>query len=336
MRSRTRFALGAGLALLAYAALARRGRWPGFKRRVVLITGGSRGLGLALAREFAARGAYLALLARDGGELAAARQDLERRGARVVAIPCDVTDPVQVESAVRKVEDELGPVDVLVNNAGTIQVGPLDSVTLEDFEESLKVHFWAPLYATLAVLPGMRRMGDGRIVNITSVGGKIAVPHLLPYASGKFALVGLSEGLRAELAREDIAVTTVVPGMMRTGSPVNAKFKGQHRLEYAWFTTFDSLPLLSMSAPRAARIIAEAARKGEPEVVLTLLAKAAVRLHGLAPSLTQRLAAVAHRLLPGPGGIGREARRGRDSESALTRSPLTALTRMAAARNNEL
>ena len=85
-------------------------------------------------------------------------------------------------------------------------------MTVEDFEAAMRVHFWGPLYATLAALPHLRRQETARIVNISSIGGRIAVPHLAPYSASKFALAGLSDGLRAELAREKIYVTTVLPG----------------------------------------------------------------------------------------------------------------------------
>lgn len=99
----------------------------------------------------------------------------------------------------------------------------------------------------------MRARRRGRIVNITSIGGKVGMPHLLPYTCAKFATVGLSEGLRAELGREGIRVTTIVPGLMRTGSHLKAMFRGQHEQEFTWFSLGASLPLVSMGAERAAR-----------------------------------------------------------------------------------
>src|SRR5437879_7816866 len=122
-------------------------------------------------------------------------------------------------------------------------MGPIESMNTEYFEEAMLTHFWGPLYSILAVLPEMKAQRRGRIVNISSIGGKISVPHMVPYSASKFALAGLSEGLRAELARHNIVVTTVFPGLMRTGSPVNAMFKGQRPQEYAWFAISDSLPL---------------------------------------------------------------------------------------------
>src|SRR4051812_27567126 len=164
--------------------------------KVALVTGGSRGLGLAIARVLKRRGCDVAVCARDPRELMRVVDELG-----VLAIPCDVSVPSQVEEAIRVVGDHLGPIDILINNAGVIQVGPIETMTLEDFQESLAINFYGALHTTLAVLPQMRARHRGRIVNVTSIGGKVAVPHLIPYDCAKFALVGLSEGLRAELAR---------------------------------------------------------------------------------------------------------------------------------------
>lgn len=322
--------------LLAARAFARRRGGYDFRGKSVLITGGSRGLGLVLARELAREGAHLAICARDPAELERARADLERQGTRVVAVPCDVTDRQQVKELVDVVGGHFGGIDVLVNNAGVIQVGPVELMTLEDYEEAMKVHFWGPLYTTLAVLPDMRRRGEGRIVNVTSIGGKIGVPHLVPYSASKFALVGLSEGLRAELSKDGIVVTTVCPGLMRTGSPRNADFKGRHRAEYTWFAISDSLPVSSMQAERAARQITAAARRGDAEVILSTQAVMAIKFHALFPEFSADIRSLVARLLPAPGGIGKRRAKGKDSQSGLAPSLLTALSERAAERNNEV
>src|SRR5437762_13621189 len=239
------------------------GRW--LKRfdlqgRTVLITGGTRGLGLELARQAGRAGARVAICGRDADTLARARESLSQRDAAVLAATCDVTDRNQVAELIRSVQAGMGHIDVLINNAGMVEVGPVGAMTTADFERDMATNFWGPLNAILAVLPHMRARGEGRIVNIASIGGKLSVPHLLPYSSSKFALVGLSEGLRAELRASGIIVTTVCPGLMRTGSPRNANFKGRHEAEYAWFKISDSLPLTSINARRAARQIIDAAR----------------------------------------------------------------------------
>ena len=327
-------AVGAGI-WTAWTALRSRRRY-NLEDKVVLITGGTRGLGLALAREFAREGARIVICGRDRDTLERAQRDLAARRDRTLAIPCDVTDQQQVSHLVRTVHQRWRRIDVVVNNAGTITVGPMEVMTQADYDEAMNLHFWAPLYTILAALPGMRERREGRIVNIASVGGKISVPHLLPYSASKFALVGLSEGLHAELARDGIYVTTVCPGLMRTGSPQNAQFKGQHRNEYAWFSISDSLPFLSMDARRAARQIVTACKQGRAEVILSLPAQLAVTFHALFPGLTASILAAVNQLLPAPGGIGSARATGKESASMLSPSVLTTLGERAAQNFNQV
>ena len=329
-------AVAAAGALLATRAAVRARRTYDLRGKTVLITGGSRGLGLVLGRELAREGARLVICARDAAELERARVDLADRGAEVLSVPCDVTDRAQVEELVRAAQERFGRIDVLINNAGIIQVGPMEEMTLEDYEEAMRTHFWAPLYTTLAVLPGMRERREGRIINISSIGGKISIPHLPAYSGSKFALVGFSEGIRAEAAKDGIAVTTVCPGLMRTGSPRNAFFKGRHREEYAWFSVSDSLPVMTTGARRAARQIIDAFTHGDGELVMPALAALQVRLHGLFPELTADVLGLVNRALPKPGGIGVERRQGSESESDVSESWVTELSRRAAVENNEV
>jgi NAD(P)-dependent dehydrogenase (short-subunit alcohol dehydrogenase family) len=331
---------GAALAgtTLALARALRRRPPIQFRDRVAVITGGSRGLGLLMARELAAEGARIAILARDPAELDLARRELAAIGGlRVLALPCDVGNEDEVRWAIDATAERFGRVDILINNAGIIQVGPLEHMTVEDFEEAMRVHFWGPLYATLAALPHLRRRENGRIVNISSIGGRIAVPHLVPYSASKFALVGLSDGLRTELAKEGIYVTTVCPGLMRTGSHVNARFKGKRDEEFAWFAVSDSSPLTSMAGKRAARRILEACRYGEPALTLTVQAKAAAIANTVAPNVVARFLELVTRFLPGPAGEdGEEGRPGWQSSSRWAPSMLTRLSDEAAVENNEL
>ena len=326
----------AGAALLAGCAL-RRGKTIDFAGRSVVITGGSRGLGLVMARQFAAEGARLTLLARNAAELERAKSDLQQGGAEVEVIQCDVRDQSAVQSAIQQTVERYGRVDILINNAGVIQAGPVEHMQLADFEDAMAVHLWGPLYAMLAVVPHMRRQGSGRIVNISSIGGRVAVPHLAPYSTSKFALVGLSDAMRGELAKDNIQVTTVCPGLMRTGSPINALFKGQHAAEFAWFSIIDANPLASISAERAAAQILDACRHGEPELTISTQARVLTLLNAVAPGITGSLLALGTRLLPGPTDKGGDQlKSGRESQSSLAPSILTRLSDQAAAENNEL
>ena len=316
---------------------ARASRAIQFRDKVVVITGGSRGLGLLLARRFGDEGAKLVICSRNDEELRRAQTELHNRGVDVKAVHCDVRLKVAVEDLIRNAVETYGGIDVLVNNAGVIQVGPMEEMTEQDYDEAMDTHFWAPLHAMRAALPVMRGRGGGRIVNVSSIGGKVGVPHLAPYCASKFALAGLSQAATTELRRHNIYVTTVYPNLIRTGSPRNALFKGQHRREYTWFTLGDSLPGLSQSADRAARRIVTACRYGEPELITGLPAAIGARFHNTMPWLSLELAALIDRaVLPEPGGIGPSRARGHQSETPVTQSKLTALTRDAERRNNEV
>ncbi|RNI32045.1 SDR family oxidoreductase [Rufibacter immobilis] len=328
---------GAGLgALLAYRSLVRQKREFSFKDRTVLITGGSRGLGLVLARMLAEQGAKLAICSRTKHQLDAARAELSAGGATVLAFNCDVSDRAQVQAMIKEIKDELGPVEVLINNAGVISAGPLEEMQVEDFREAMDIHYWASLYTMLEVIPEMKARGEGRIVNIASIGGKVSVPHLVPYSGSKFALVGMSEGFRAELLKDNVLVTTINPGLMRTGSARNAFLKGQNEKEYTAFALLDANPMISLAADDAARKILDACRFGEAEVTLGLNAKLASIFHGLFPGTVTDILGLVNHFLPGPGGIGKERVRGYESETNLTRSVLNAPNQKAAQENNEL
>src|SRR5881398_1453569 len=303
--------------------------------KVVVITGGSRGLGLVLARYVCARGGNVALIARDPEELARAKTDLAPRGGKVLTIECDLLDTGKIQSAVRQIIDRFGKIDILINNAGIIEVGPLEHMMPEDFERAMRLHFWAPFELISQIVPEMRIWGGGRIVNISSIGGKVAVPHLAPYSASKFALTGFSDALRAELARDNIYVTTVAPGMMRTGSHVNAKFKGKYDIEFAWFAASAGAPLISMNADRAARKILAACRRGQPSLTLTFAARLQVLANALFPNLTGYAMRLINRFLPESAGAeGNQSRAGSEVRRLIP-DWLTRSADKATARNNE-
>lgn len=267
-------------------------------RPVGVVTGASRGLGYLLARELADRGYDLVICARSTEGLEAAAAELRGRGANVLSVGADVGNESDAQRVIMAAQEKFGRLDVLVANAGIIQVGPAAAMRASDYANALDVMFWGVLHTTLAALPLFREQGGGRILVITSLGGKVPAPHLLPYTVAKHAAVGFAEGLRVEAGQYGVTVTTAVPGLMRTGSPGNALFIGDRAAEYGWFAVADSLPLLSMDAERAAAKLIRAMLRGAPEVVLTPAAKVAVRLHGVAPSTTLRVLSAVNRLLP--------------------------------------
>lgn len=339
MTNQQKFLLGVmagAVGALAGRQLVRGRRHVDFNGRVVVITGGSRGLGLVIARRLAAEGARLCLLARNEDELRRAAEQFPP-DTDVMTVRCDIRRRADVRAAVDAILDRWGEIDVLINNAGVIQVGPLEHMTASDFESAMATHFWGPLHLMFEIVPSMRQRGFGRIVNISSIGGRVAVPHLAPYCASKFALAGLSDAVRTELAQYGIRVTTVTPGLMRTGSPRNADVKGQHEAEYAWFAIADSLPGVTASAETSAREIIDACRYGDPDLTITVPARIAIAINHLVPSAVARAMMVVNRLLPGPNGAGGDhGKRGGESTSKWAPSAATVLSDKAAVMNNEV
>lgn len=330
-------ASGLAAAAIAHTALRALTRLD-LRGRVVAITGGSRGLGLLLAEEFGRRGARVAIAARDAEALDRAAHRLRTLGIDVHATACDLGQRDAAEAFIDGVVRAFGRLDVLVNNAGVIQVAPMQDLRVEEIDEAMRSNFWSTVYTTLRALPHLTAEGSGaRIVNVVSIGGRVAVPHLLGYNASKFAQMGFSEGIQAELSRlgaRGVRVTTVIPGPMRTGSIYNAEFGGSPQREFGWFGLLSSIPLATIDARRAARRIVNAAREGRSEVKLGLTAHALSLAHGLAPRLTVGLLGLVNALLPPPTGVAGTLR-GRDLRARSQRSLLLHLSNEAARRNNE-
>lgn len=282
-----------------------------YRDKIALITGGSRGLGFEIAKEICARRGKVVLLARDPGELAHAKSELDRFGTEVLLIQCDLLETAQMQSAVQQALQRFRRIDILINNAGTIEVGPLAHMQFKDFDRAMRLHFWAPYIMQFLIVPQMRSKGGGRIVNISSIGGRIAVPHMVPYSASKFALAGFSDAIRAELAADKIYVTTVTPGMMRTGSEVHAKFKGDYAAEYRWFKSSMKIPFASISVERAAKKIANACARGRPVLVMPFATHLIIAANAAFPNLIARAMKMFTRTLPEQvSSSGDEARSG--------------------------
>ncbi|MFP4096054.1 MAG: SDR family NAD(P)-dependent oxidoreductase [Cyclobacteriaceae bacterium] len=310
------------------------------KNKVALVTGGSRGLGLEIARQLVKEGARVAICARDKQELKRAQQDLNeiaanRGGEGVLPIVCDVTDPEQVRSMLGRIKKRWGAVEVLINNAGIIQVAPAEEMERKEYEEAMNIHFWAPLTLMEEVLPEMRKKQEGRIVNISSLAGKVSVPHMAPYTASKHALVGLSESLHAEMQRYNIYITTVCPGLMRTGSVPQMIHKGQHRKEHDFVSLGAAQSLTSMDAHAAAKSIVSACKHGQTSLIMPLQSHVFAAANGLFPGLLADVMGLVTRFLPGPGGIGKKRAKGSESRSDRLPSFLQKNIDEPARRNNE-
>ena len=304
--------------------------------KVALITGGSRGFGLALAKELGSHGARLALCARDGAELERARVLLRDKGLNASIFPADITRESEINELVNRVTAELGGIDILVNNAGSIAVSSYEAVTHKDYEDAMNLMFWAPVNLTYAVLPHMRVRGSGRIVNIASVGGRVSIPHLLPYSCAKFALTGFSTGLGSEVQSHGIRVLTVTPGLMRTGSYLNAEFKGAAQKEFTWFALLGNLPGFSVSAEYAAASVREALENNEQACTISLPAKILIGLEALAPDVNRTLLEFVDRYaLPHSANTQEHSGKSLDPPLNVLFQALTRLGKLAAVKLNE-
>ncbi len=304
MRLTTPLLAASATAALAYALLPTQKRiQPG---QVAVITGGSRGLGLALAHRFARAGCKLVLASRNADELELARDGILR--ARhiqneddILLVAADLTDPAQCAGLIENAIRTFGRLDILINNAGIIEVGPVENQALTTYERTMQTNFFAALYCIQAAMPTLLAQRSGAIINICSIGGKIPVPHMLPYVAAKFALTGFSEGLHAELKYKGIRVTTVCPGLLRSGGENHAQFVGNVEAEKKWFDLGAKTPFLAADVHHAANRIFNAANRGQAEITITPQAWLGARAFGLAPNLSQYAAAfVNQHILPAP------------------------------------
>lgn len=337
-RTKATAAVAVAAAAAANAARTKVRRPDDLTGEVAVVTGASRGLGLVLAKELARQSCRLVICARDAEELGRAEDQLRQQGTDVLAVTCDLAEEDAAQRLIDATIRHFGRIDILVNNAGEIRVGPAGSAGPQDYESALRIMTMAPVRTTYAALPHMHARQHGRIVTIASIGGKVSVPHLLPYSVAKFGAVAFSEGLRAELGSGPVTVTTVVPGLMRTGSHERAEFGGRRDAEYTWFALAASLPVLSMDAEKAARQIVAAMRNRRAELILTPAGQLVARSAAIAPSLTSAAMHLATTLLPASDGS-------HGQESGLTLRPamnsalfgwLTTKGRRAAERFNEL
>jgi NAD(P)-dependent dehydrogenase (short-subunit alcohol dehydrogenase family) len=304
---------GGGAALWATRAYLRSRRAIDLNGKVVAITGASTGLGLLVARHAARQGARLAIAARDESDLNAASAELRGEGSPgVLVVPTDVSQRVEAERFIARTVEHFGRLDILVNNAGAMVVGPVETMTVEDFERVMATNFWGEVYTTLAAVPHMKGQGWGRIANVISLGGKLPIPHMLPYTASKFALAGFSEGLRAELVKDNIYVTAVYPGTIRTGGHAHAEMKGDQQAEYTWFSLSDVIPGVAASAERCAEALWDATLHGDPQLVFGLNAKLAVGFHSLFPGWSAELLPLLNAALPGAPAGPTDTVRGED------------------------
>lgn len=304
-----------------------------FQDRVVLLSGGSRGLGLVIARQLVGKGARVAVLARDFEKLQEAAKEFSED--EFFAVSCDVGKSTEVRRAVTEVTQHFGGIDIVIHNAGLIQVGSFENMGSGDYRTSIETHFWGAYHLITETLSHLKKSDDPRVLLINSIGGKFGVPHLAPYCAGKFAMSGFAQAIEPELRSMGVSLTVAYPGLMRTGSPYNAGFKGHSREERFWFTLFDSLPVVTISAERAASQVIAALASGRAEVYPGAVGFLGVKASQIAPGAFRWGMRLMDLVLPRPGR-GKSGKLGRELGDDPRLEVGAVLTHFAAAKNNEL
>jgi NAD(P)-dependent dehydrogenase (short-subunit alcohol dehydrogenase family) len=251
------------------------------KNTVVVVTGASAGVGRATACEFARHGARIALLARDPARLDSAREEVERLGARAMTLSVDVADQAQLEAAAEQVEQELGPIDIWVNNAMATIFAPLPEIPAEDFRRVTEVTYLGAVWGTMAALRRMRRRDRGVILQVGSALAYRSIPLQSPYCGAKHALRGFTESLRTELLHEHSQVRVTMLELPAVNTP-----------QFEWCKTTlpgRPQPIGTVYQPEvAAKAIVWAAQHRRREVYVTIASAVAIWGDKLAPGLLDR------------------------------------------------
>src|SRR6058998_4216989 len=246
-----------------------------------IVTGASSGIGAQLARDLAARGMRVALLARRADRLAALADEIRRGGGEAVAVPCDVAERASIEGAVAGVLERFDRVDLLVNDAGYGRHVLFKDHDAADIERMMRTNYLGMVWATKAVLPAMRARRRGWIVNISSVAGKLGQPDEAAYSASKFAVTGLSEGLSYELAPLGIHVMVVYPALVRTEMftpEVLARMPARVQRTF-------------IDSPEFSRAVLRALERGKYEVTVPRYVAIAYAIRTLLPRVHRRMTA---------------------------------------------
>lgn len=242
-----------------------------FKDQIVVITGASSGIGEASAIEFAKHGAKLVLVARRKEKLEKIANDLSTKfGVQVIAIQCDVSIKIQVESMSKQVLQKFGKIDILVNNAGFAIYETISDTSTEDIESQIQTNYLGMVYCIKYFLPTLLKQNSGHIVNVASLAASFGLPGIASYCASKFAMLGFSEGLQHELVGTRVGVTVVSPIMVKT----------------SFFDNFEKKPnfsLISLSAKTVAKAIIKAASSPRLEIVVPSISRIAVWLKHTIP-----------------------------------------------------
>lgn len=274
---------------ISVSAFNRSSRKFAWDQKRVLVTGGSAGLGLVLARQLASKGVRLAVCDMARQTVRQAVDELRKYGGDVIGIECDVRKYDSVVQMFEEIDAEFGGVDVLFNAAGVVEVGASEWMNHRDFENFMETNCRGAFCTIRAAMPGMWKLGWGRIMNVALLGRQRAVTSMPPGVECKSGTVGLLQDLRTDFRHENILVSTACPGLIETLSSRETMFEDRHREKYGWFSIGDSLPLMSENAQEAASQIIDACQQGRGKFTVANPVNVAVHLQRYFPALKNEI-----------------------------------------------
>lgn len=245
-----------------------------FKDKVVLITGGSSGIGRASAIQFAKKGASLILVARDKTKLDTVSNDLKKFNVSILTFECDVSNKLQVENMAKTILNKYGSVDILVNNAGFAIYGSVSKTSIEEIESQMATNYFGMVYCVKNFLPFMLKKKSGHIVNVASVAGSFGLPGIASYCASKFAMLGFSEGLKHELKGSGVGITVVSPIMVRTNF-----------FDHPSFEKMPKYSPTSLSPETVAKAVLRASNSSRLEIIVPSFVRGAVWMKETFPYL---------------------------------------------------
>lgn len=245
-----------------------------FKNKVVLITGASSGIGKDAATEFAKKGANIVLVARTKDKLEQVAGELKKFHVLTLVCQCDVSQKDQVSQMSKKVLNEFGHVDVLVNNAGFAIYGSVSDLSIGDIESQMETNYFGMIYCVKSFLPSMLDRKSGHIVNVASVAASFGLPGIASYCASKFAMLGFSEGLKYELKNTGVGITVVSPIMVRTNF-----------FDHASFAKIPKYSPMSLNSKTVARAVLRAVGSPRLEIIVPSVARGAVWMKNTFPYL---------------------------------------------------
>jgi len=288
--------------LAGYFAFKRKKRQFTYQGKVVLVTGGARGLGYIMARQLVEEGAKVIICARDADQLDKAYVLLRNHGEVTYPYVCDITEKENIVQLAYFIKKRFGRLDVLINNTGTITINPIEQLPLNNYKKFIESHLWGPMQLVRVLIPLLSKSREAKIVNIFSVGGKISLAKSQPYDVNEIVHAVFYDNISRVITGKNIKLTAIYPEFKDQDLPVNLKLKGHSEQELAWSKFNESRPLISLYAENVGKQILKTAQIGKKTLTLPFPRELARIVNNINTELNLTLCQLVDHLVPHDSG----------------------------------